>query len=142
MGRFTYEPGMPLAVKREIVRALKPYEWLVPDWCQEVFVMWSAHGGDGSIVITSSSAYEYRRVTLTFYPPFLSEEGNRAEHVIHDLLHAFVSVVSDYAYEVIDRLVSEEEAPKFRQTLLEELRVRNESCVQDLAHCVAKHLTT
>lgn len=141
MSKFTYEAGIPATVKRELVKALKPYEWLVPAWCQEVFVSWNPVGGNDGTVITSSSMYEYRRVALTFYPLFLSEEGNRAEHVIHDLLHAFVSVVSDFAYDTIDRLVPPEEAPKFREALLEELRQRNESCVQDLAHCLNLHLT-
>lgn len=141
MSKFTYATDIPPSIKRELVKALKPYEWLVPDWCQEVFVAWNPHGGNESTVITSSSMYEYRRVALTFYPLFLSEEGNRAEHVIHDLLHAFVSVVSDFAYDTIDRLVPPEEAPKFREALLEELRQRNESCVQDLAHCLNLHLT-
>jgi hypothetical protein len=86
--------------------------------------------------------YEYRKAELTFYPLFLGEtEDQRKEHVIHDMLHIFTSVMTDYAYTTIDRLVPEEEAPKFREALLEELRQRNESCVQDLAHCLNLHLT-
>lgn len=141
MSKFTYEPGMPATVKREIVKALKPFEWLVPDWCQEVFVLWNEQGGNDGIVISSAVMYEYRQVALTFYPLFLSEEENKTEHIIHDLLHAFVSILSDYAHRTIEQLVPKEEAPKFREALLEELRMRDESCVQDLAHCITRHLT-
>jgi len=141
MSKFTYDSSIPPSVKKEIAKALKPFEWLVPDWCQEVFVLWNGQGGDDGTVISSAVMYEYRRVILTFYPLFLNEEGSKTEHVIHDLLHTFISVISDYAHRTIEQLVPKEEAPKFREALLEELRMRDESCVQDLAHCITRHLT-
>ena len=140
MSKFVYDPAIPSTVKRELVKELKPFEWLVPGWCQEVGVTWNPQGPPDGTIITCASMYEYRKVQLTFYPLFLSEIGDRREHVIHDLLHAFVSVLCDFAFDTIDRLVPHEEAPKFREALLEELRVRNESCVQDLAHCLAGKL--
>lgn len=140
MSKFIYEEGMPTSVKRELAKAVKPYEWLIPNWCQEVHINWHTTGRD-TILINCSIMYEYRQAELTFYPLFLSEpEDRRKEHVIHDMLHIFMSVVSDYAYATIDRLVPEEEAPKFRESLLDELRQRNESCVQDLAHCLNQRL--
>lgn len=141
MSKFTYAADIPPSIKRELAKAVKPYGWLIPSWCQLVQVNWHPTGKD-TILISCAIMYEYRQAELTFYPLFLSEpEDRRKEHVIHDMLHIFMSVVSDYAYATIDRLVPEEEAPKFREALLDELRQRNESCVQDLAHCLNLHLT-
>lgn len=50
------------------------------------------------------------------------------------------AVLANYAYDTISLLVPADDAPKFRESLLEELRVRHESMVQDLAHCLAGKL--
>lgn len=140
MSKFIFEPSVPAVAARALKKELKAYEWLVPGWCQRVHVDWASQGSNDGTLITSTTLYEYRAVKLTFFPQFFDEVGNKQEHVIHDLLHAFAAPLTDYAFDTIDRLVPPEEAPKFREALLEELRVRNESFVQDLAHCLAQKL--
>jgi len=139
MAKFLYE-SVPPAIKRELQRELKKYEWLVPKWCQYIYVEWNPVGSNDGTLITCHTMYEYRNARLTFCPLFFGETERRTEHVIHDLLHAFAAPLADFAYDTINRLVPAEEAPKFRDSLLEELRVRNESFVQDLAHCLAQKL--
>jgi len=140
MSKFIVDKDVPPAVAKQLKAELKPFEWLVPGWCQRVYIGWEPKGSDQSYLITCNSAYEYRQVRLTFYPEFLSQGDERAEHIMHDLLHGFAATLADYAWDTIERLVPAEEAPKLRATLLEELKMRHESFVQDLAHCLAQRL--
>lgn len=140
MDKFIFESDVPALIAKQLKKELKPYAWLVPGWCQRVYVSWASPGSSDGILITSNTLYEYRSVKLTFFPQFFDQAEGRQEHILHDLLHAFAAPLVDYAYDTIDRLVPPEEAPKFRDSLLEELRVRNESFVQDLAHCLAAKL--
>lgn len=136
--KIQFDPDIPDSVKAELARQLVGYAWLVPGWCQRVFVGWQEKGDDKGTLVSCSAMYEYRNIRLTFYPAFLSEGELQPEHVIHDLLHGFTSVMADYAHDRINLLVPESEAPKFRESLLDELRVRHESFVQDLAFCLAQ----
>jgi hypothetical protein len=140
MVKIVYD-GVPPGIKKEIQAELKALQWLIPSWCQYLYINWNPTGSNDGTLIFCNTMYEYRNVRLTFCPLFLEETDRRREHVIHDLLHGFAAPLADYAYDTIDRLVTADEAPKFRDSLLEELRVRNESFVQDLAHCLAAKLT-
>lgn len=140
MNKFIFNQAIPKVIVKELRQELKAYEWLIPDWCQRVYVDWAEQGSTDGTLITCQTAYEYRNARLTFYPQFLSEGDQKAEHIIHDLLHGFTSVLANYAYDTISLLVPPEDAPKFRESLLDELRIRHESMVQDLAHCLRQKL--
>lgn len=140
MTKFIFNPAIPKVIAKELRQELKDYEWLIPSWCQHIHVDWAEQGSTEGTLITCQTSYEYRNARLTFYPQFLSEGDQRAEHVVHDLLHGFTAVLANYAYDTISLLVPPEDAPKFRESLLEELRIRHESMVQDLAHCLVGKL--
>jgi hypothetical protein len=140
MNKFIFNPAIPKVIVKELRQELKAYDWLIPDWCQRVYVDWAEQGSTDGTLITCQTSYEYRNARLTFYPQFLSEGDQKAEHIIHDLLHGFTSVLANYAYDTISLLVPPEDAPKLRESLLEELRIRHESMVQDLAHCLGRKL--
>jgi hypothetical protein len=131
--KIEYEdvPDLALSVIRPLIER---YKSLFPSWAQLIYVQWN-HTGDGSTtVIECRASYEYRQFTITFHPSFLaqSEDAHRTQ-VIHEIIHASSCLIADWARDTIERLVTEADAPKFRETLLEELRRRHESFVQDLA---------
>jgi len=132
---------MPIKVKQEITNLLKPYQWLIPGWCQRVHIMYNPLGNEEGVLLTCVNRYDYREVIITFFPLFFTNREDKDEDLLHELLHVFVSVITDYAKDCLNRLVPADEAPKFRETLFEELRIREESFVQDLAHCLAARLT-
>lgn len=140
MDIFIFDPDIPPVVKGEIQRELEKLRWLIPGWCQRVHIAFDEDGNQRGVLISCSVMYEYRSIRLLFYPAFLSEGDRKFEHVIHDLLHGFSAVLVDYAETKINLLVPEDEAPKFRAALLDEMRIRHESFVQDLAFALAKKL--
>jgi len=60
--------------------------------------------------------------------------------VIHDLLHSMISILADYAHDEIARLLPEEESPKYRAAVLEELTRRHEAMTQDFARMINERL--
>lgn len=140
MNKFIYSQSIPGEIKAEIEKYLNPLGWLVPGWCQRIFVEW-AEGNDQNAAICCSTSYEYRQITLTFFPSWhTGDEEHKSHMVAHDLLHAFTAPLSDYANELICTLLPEEESPKYRKSALEELRVRHESFVQDLSFSITRKL--
>lgn len=143
MSKFTFKDSVSPEMVTVLKRYLLPCEWLVPDWCNEVLVEWSDEASENDSVIEAWLYYEYRWGKLIFYPCFLSQTENaRHTHVVHDMLHLFVSVVSEYAEDTIKVLLPEDEEPKFRKHAIAELRRRNESLVQDLALCIMRNLSS
>jgi hypothetical protein len=126
--------AVPEIARAVIEPLLLRYHVLLPAWVQNVFVRWDETGkGDGTL-ISCAASYDYRSFKIVFDPTFLVRhpDEQRAD-VIHELVHASSCVLADYARDTIRLLVPEDEAPKFRSALLEELSQRHEAFVQDLA---------
>ena len=110
------------------------YSALLPTWAQLIYVHWGDAGDGKGATIECIANYSYRFFSMTFDPSFLPQrEDEHRTQVIHEILHASSCVMADWARDTINRIVPESEAPKFRESLLEELRQRHESFVQDLA---------
>lgn len=143
---FRWDKGIPAEVLPALRQVLEPLAWLVPGWCQRVYVYWHdkdvANEHENGITISTSCHYDYRYTTLNFYPSFLAQsEEEKREMAMHDLLHAFSSVLAGFASDAIERLLPKDDAPKYREQVLEELRIRHESWTQDLAHCLFQKLS-
>jgi len=94
------------------------------------------------VSIRANTNYAYRQLALTFYPPFLrGDENARRADCIHDLLHATTCILADYAMSEIRRLVPENDAPKYRAALCEELTERHEAMTCDLTALVERLLS-
>jgi hypothetical protein len=117
------------------------YQALFPTWAQLIYVYWGDAGDGKGATIECQANYVYRFFSMTFDHSFLAQrEDDHRTQVIHEILHASSCVLADWARDTISRLVPESEAPKFRESLLEELRQRHESFVQDLALRLAEAL--
>jgi hypothetical protein len=138
---FIYDKSIPVETLGAIKDHLEPLAWLVPGWCQKVHVEWCSEGGENTACIDECTEYEYRRISLRFYSEWLYGDADlRREQVTHELIHAFSGPLYDYVYDTIERLLPESDAPKFREHAIAELKVRNESFVQDMAFCLHRHL--
>lgn len=137
MSTIHFDKEIPEAVLPELQRYVLACEWLIPAWCQEVFVGWIAENDEGDASITAQVHYEYRWARFTFYPCF-HQQTLKQEQVVHEFLHAFAAVLADYARDTIKLLIPEDDAPKFRQHALDELARRHESVVQDFTHCLMR----
>ncbi len=144
-GRFEYRGDIPPDIGREIFKVIEPLEWLMPPWCYTCLVGWNSDANDkdaqGGAAVSCSASYEYRHMCLTFYPSFFdARPPERRMMVIHDLLHCVTKVFMDYAREEIERLLPDDEAPKYRGAVLDELTRRHEAMTQDLARLINERL--
>lgn len=135
--------GVPDQVRVVIEPWMLRYGSLLPTWVQHVRVKWDARGdeNDSGKTIAIVSQYDYRFIELTFYPLFLGQRPDEQQwQVMHDLLHAFAAPLTDWAEDTIKLLLRDADDSKFRASLLEALREREESFVQDLALRLAEVL--
>ena len=137
---FIYDADIPPVILPEIKRALEPWGWMVPGWCERVFV---GYTDDPETVAEGSTAvcyaeYPYRWARLTFRPTFLSQTDPVSDG-LHEVIHISVAALSDWTRDTLKRLVSKDENPVFRQVLLDELRDRIEMVVEDIARRVSEH---
>jgi len=133
-GRICFYEDVPPLIKPELEARLLPYEYLIPPWCSHVWIGWQAGGSDNeSAVAEVDTHYDYRWARITVYASWLEQaDAAKQESLIHELLHISLAVLSDYARDTIKLLIPEDEAPKFRQQTVEQLRERCESVTQDL----------
>lgn len=135
MVKVTFHKQMSDENRAEIEKCLLPYLWLVPAWCQALFV--ELHHYEDNSAIRTAIQYEYRTASMSFNASWLLElPEQKQEMVIHDLLHISTSVYVDYAEATLKQLCPKDEARKFNEHILEESRIRCESMVQDLAHSI------
>lgn len=126
--------GVPDAARQIIEPLVLRYQVLFPAWAQLIYINWDAAGDGKGTTIECRANYDYRSFSMTFHSGFIVQrEDEHQVQVIHEILHASSAIMADWARDTINLLTPESEAPKFRQSLLEELRQRHEAFVQDLA---------
>jgi len=124
--------------KVEIEKYLKPFIWLIPNWCQKLVINLYPMSDDyPQNALETTVYYDYRWIKINFYSGWLTERDEvKQEHIVHDLLHGFTSIVVDYALEQIDNLCPASEAEKFNRSMKAQLNILCESMTQDLAFAI------
>lgn len=136
---FIYDKDIPDSVLAEIKKAIEPWEWIIPVWCERVFVGWGDDTNKDSA--TTNVEYSYRWARVTFYPPFLKQH-DPSKDALHELIHIPLHIAAGWARETIKTLVTEQDAPKFRKVLLDEFTERVESATEDLASRIFAHINS
>lgn len=132
MTQFIYDKDIPASVLTEIQKSLEPWVWVVPTWCERVFVGWNDEAHAENFSAHTNVEYPYRWARITFYPSFL-RQNDMAKDALHELIHIPLYVMSGWMKETIRTLVAENDALKFRKVLLDELTERVEAATEDLA---------
>jgi hypothetical protein len=124
--------------KEEIEKFLLPWIWLVPNWCQKIVInLYPVSENSPNNGIETTTHYEYRWIKIDFFSGWLTERDDvKQEHIVHDLLHGFTSIVVDYATEQIDNLCPPNEAEKFNRSMKTQMSILCESMTQDLAFAI------
>lgn len=138
MSRFVYDKEIPSAILSVLQSNLEPWEWLIPLWCEHVFVGYVADSSEDGASAATRVEYPYRWARITFYPCFLVQ-NDQSEDALHEIIHIPLAVPGQYMRDQIDVLVPEFEAPKFRETLRRELTERVEAATEDIASRIAAH---
>jgi len=140
-----YEKNMPDEMKAEVSKVLDPMLFLIPGWLQRLRIEWCCDANDedfqGGASMWVSVSYEYRLATLVVTPLLLEDDAKgRQCQVIHELLHVSTCILADYARDEIQRLLPEDDDPKYHGAIMAELTSRHEAMTQDLAATVQKVL--
>ena len=133
--QIIYDKEMPDAVRREVEPILEKWRWLAPGWVQRLRIAWIPRSEDyenADCVVN----YEYRWATIRIKGEWLDSKESQEFDIVHEMIHQFSNILANYARTEIQRLVPEDDAPKYRGALLDELAARHESFVQDLAWCL------
>jgi hypothetical protein len=119
--------------KAEIASYLKHYVWLVPSWCQHLYVgLWDSKGDSA---IATCVDYEYRRITLDFYSCWLTQSDYmKRDNIIHECIHFNVNHLFNEARSAVKILGGDDE--KLKDYAYEQLRMAVESVTQDLSHAI------
>lgn len=131
---------MPAETRNAFRPILTQYLWLLPSWMRLLHVGYRhAHeNGDEQSLASCSVQPEYRQGAILVYAPWMSSNAReRRQTVIHEMLHVPLGPMVKEQEEALDRLVPEDEAPKFRDTLKEQWRQRFEGSVQDLTFSIS-----
>lgn len=135
MSRFKYDIDIPEAVLPELQKYVEPLDFLIPNWCSQVFIGWQdVNRSDPDTSINCSVYYDYRWARITFYASWLQvREENKREQVMHDIIHICLHPICGYVRSILKILVDEKEAAKFNASILEQVRERTEAVTEDLA---------
>lgn len=136
--RFQIDAEVPKEVAAALNEYLPALEWLIPSWCQLVKFFWVKDTNGESL--SANISYEYRWASIFVTGNWLNQNPlQRREDLIHELLHISVGPLADYAKGTINLLLGEE-APKFNKHAENELRVRHEIVVQELAYILNRRM--
>lgn len=135
---FIYDKDIPAPILPALQKVLEPWAWIVPVWCERVFVGWSEESHEANYSATTNVEYPYRWARITFYPCFLKQD-DMLRDALHELIHIPMHVVTGWTREKISTLVPEDDAPKFRKVLFDELTARCESATEDLTSRIIAH---
>lgn len=126
-----YTNDVPEELKHFIASRIEPMLPLLPDWCTSVVVGYAQSKED---VLSCEVQYEYRRVIIYVHPLFLEDE-DWAHSVLHEIGHSILKPVIQFADQVIEHFVDDEEMQKF---LLEQFAYVEEQVAEDIAEFAKK----
>jgi hypothetical protein len=138
--KIRYSPDLPVEVLSIIQPLLKKWKWLIPTWCQELWIVWTPEGINGqSFAGANQARYDYRDATIHFHPDLLDEASGDQEYtIVHELLHTFGTPLVDWVIAQFANLVSETLAPQYHKTLMVDLMERHESATTDLSNALVR----
>lgn len=138
-GKFSFYGEWPVEMLSDVASHLKPLEWLLPPWCQICVVSYNAR--ETNATARCRLEFDYRRFTITFGPQWLSCDLNeKQESAVHEMIHAHNLLIAEFARIEIERLIPEEDAPKYRGAVLDGLKMRVEQATCDLTFCLLSKL--
>lgn len=142
VGKLKFSKHIPEQLQDTIIKPFAEYEWLIPNWCEEVHVRWMENGGGGDGASTTNASvgtrYDYRYAYIDVCPPFVdnTEESHR-DTARHELVHITNAPIYNYVIDMLDTLYPDP-TDKIRILIEKELTERIESVTQDMATNIAR----
>lgn len=124
--RVKLDRTLPDATRLEIEKYVGQIERMLPQWIKECVMMYEDNGLTNA-VCSCRTDYDYRILTVIIRPSFL-ENGQTLENLVHEIIHAYLSPLHDYARMVIRQLTED----VGREIILTQLDHFGEQVVEDL----------
>lgn len=122
--------NVPDEIKQTAEPHIKQWLHLIPRWVNNLYVRYDTEQ-QGDTICWISIKYDYRLATIFLCPRFLSRSNEqRAEDIRHEIVHLILAAMSDWAGDVLRKLIKDETA---RDILLSEWNSRVEQTTQDMA---------
>jgi len=134
MRHITYERFEP-AHQQWLEMRVERWGRLIPLWCSSLWFEYRPEGLMEDEVMRICINYPYRQAIILASPLLFDvrvSEALRERYLVHEFMHLAVEPLAEWAKGNLERLL--DDAPKYRETVIGELRDRVESIVQDLAH--------
>ena len=136
---FIYDKDIPATILVEIQKSLEPWVWIVPAWCERVFVGWDDDDDDNNTSARTETYYPYRWARITFYPCFL-KQNDTGRDALHELIHIPLNMIAGWSRATIETLTKEDDDSTLREVLLAALKERVEAATEDLASRIISHV--
>lgn len=127
---------MPEDTRAQLRPYLEPWLWIVPRWCEEVWVRFTdCHD---TALAECDVRRDYRFATVTLGPDFLGALTVRERHetVLHELLHIHHATLNEVFGDLIDTYVTD---GKQRDMLIVQKKRAIEMMIVDLTTSVVAH---
>lgn len=109
--------------------------WILPKWLQAVYVGWCVDDENSAATMHTDKDYRFARLTICGH--FLKEPPEKQHEIIyHEFIHCYISPITNYAKEMLDNVISDNEL--LSKYLHAELTRREEMAAQDFAFAVAE----
>lgn len=134
MSKFIYDDDIPVYLLPELRRYLEPLEWLVPSWCNRVFIGWNGAESkdDGVAIMDNLVRYPYRWARITFYGRWTNQTDDLKPHLVaHEILHIAIDPLYHYACDVLGEIAADND--DLRRRVQTEMTDRVEAVTEDLA---------
>ena len=129
--QIRYTSDVPVELENFIASRIQPLLPLMPDWCSQVVVGYAQSKDD---VMSCEVQYQYRTVILYVHPLFIEDEDWQWS-VIHEIGHAILKPAIQYADQVMEHFVDDEDTQKF---LLNQFAYIEEQVAEDIAQFAKK----
>lgn len=119
--------------KAEIAKYLDQFSYLIPKWCQHLYI--NLYSAEDNGAISTLVDYEYRRVTFDFYSCWLIQDKEKKRNdVLHECVHASVNELYHQARRVV--IATCENNEDLKSYAFGQLELAVESVTQDLTFAI------
>jgi hypothetical protein len=128
--RFVFYTDIPAELRQALDLYIPPLEFLIPKWCQNVYIAWASEGAEGAAAVTRCR-YQYRWARIVFYANWLEQPPRlRMRNCVHEMVHVNVNPLFNTAITQIEILTKGNDHAQ--QLAFEPLREKIESVTEDL----------
>jgi len=124
-----YDHSVSLALREILEPRFDSVAYLFPGWCEKLVVYWDTSEADETI-LTCNPRHEYRIMSITVHPLFLSNTFTWEDDLIHEIQHGLVRPLIAKIDRIVEKFVKDDTITEY---INDELAEIEEAVCEDLA---------